>query len=509
MEGRRYRRQGRRRGETLLPLRSTNFTNTLSCWYCDLKITRFNEPIYKFGQHYNRFLRVWFTVGTGFSLSLLVGVTMVLIWESLTTSWLTLESNKLSELFDSSLFGVNPWALRFKMSLADLGYVVIATIISVVVHEFGHATAAASEGIQLEYIAIFLAILFPGALVAFNYELLYSKPRSTALRIYCAGIWHNAVCCATCGLALLMFPFLLSPLYTHRVGPMVTYVSPSSPLSGYLSPGDVIVSLEGTKIFGAIDWMEMANSLEKQSMVNSDFEDMKRYLTNKRTYCAPKSLVENREKLFSASNQSACPAEHVAFVSVPCFDLKARSETIGYCLSSADAVSLKSCGTLGMSESTCICSENELCLSPLQEPGVVWAEITYQNPYNRHCNSTTSDVSVEENCQKSFLYVGDASSLAHSVRLTSYQPRFSFPFGAYIPDLLEKICVWTFQVSLALALLNSLPVYCLDGESIFEASSSYFTVFSSGRRRLLIRVYLFWGSVITCLVFMRTLLIKF
>lgn len=50
-----------------------------------------------------------------------------------------------------------------------------------------------SEGIQLEYIAIFLAILFPGALVAFNYELLQAKPRATALRVYCAGIWHNAV----------------------------------------------------------------------------------------------------------------------------------------------------------------------------------------------------------------------------------------------------------------------------------------------------------------------------
>lgn len=75
-----------------------------------------------------------------------------------------------------------------------------------------------SEGIQLEYIAIFLAVLFPGALVAFNYELLQAKPRATALRVYCAGIWHNAVCCAACGLALLMLPTVLSPLYIHGIG---------------------------------------------------------------------------------------------------------------------------------------------------------------------------------------------------------------------------------------------------------------------------------------------------
>lgn len=49
-----------------------------------------------------------------------------------------------------------------------------------------------SEGIQIEYTAVFLAVLFPGALVAFNHELLQMIPRVATLRIYCAGIWHNA-----------------------------------------------------------------------------------------------------------------------------------------------------------------------------------------------------------------------------------------------------------------------------------------------------------------------------
>lgn len=50
-----------------------------------------------------------------------------------------------------------------------------------------------SEGVQVEYLAIFVAILFPGALVAFNLESLHALQRISALRIYCAGIWHNAV----------------------------------------------------------------------------------------------------------------------------------------------------------------------------------------------------------------------------------------------------------------------------------------------------------------------------
>lgn len=45
----------------------------------------------------------------------------------------------------------------------------------------------------MEYIAFFLALAFPGALVAFNDASLQLFSGVASLRIYCAGIWHNAV----------------------------------------------------------------------------------------------------------------------------------------------------------------------------------------------------------------------------------------------------------------------------------------------------------------------------
>lgn len=54
---------------------------------------------------------------------------------------------------------------------------------------------ASSECLQMEYVAVFVAFLFPGALVAFDSESLQQLPCFAALRIYCAGIWHNAVVC--------------------------------------------------------------------------------------------------------------------------------------------------------------------------------------------------------------------------------------------------------------------------------------------------------------------------
>lgn len=71
--------------------------------------------------------------------------------------------------------------------------------LNLVLLEISHAlcyctfSMESSEGIQVEYIAIFIAVLFPGALVAFNDDLLQASEHLTALRIYSAGIWHNAV----------------------------------------------------------------------------------------------------------------------------------------------------------------------------------------------------------------------------------------------------------------------------------------------------------------------------
>lgn len=70
----------------------------------------------------------------------------------------------------------------------------------------------------MEYIAVFLAILFPGALVAFNQDLLQSLPRCTVLRVYCAGIWHNAAVRTSLNMATkcscaILFVKVLTKLY--------------------------------------------------------------------------------------------------------------------------------------------------------------------------------------------------------------------------------------------------------------------------------------------------------
>lgn len=110
-------------------------------------------------------------------------------------------------------------------------------------------------------------------------------------------------------------------------------------------------------------------------------------------------------------------------------------------------------------------SQDEFCLVPVQEPGLVWVEIAYSSPsheclshvQNKSSLSETSGVK-ENSCGGTFTFVGDVISMAHSIQTTSYQPRWGPQVVAYFPNLLERTLIWTFHVSLALALLNGLPV---------------------------------------------------
>lgn len=86
MDGRRLRRFGRRRRRqsSLLPVGATapddNAAYTVSCCYCDFKIRALNDALSRFGRRHAAWLRVWFSIGVGFSLTLLLALSFLLVW---------------------------------------------------------------------------------------------------------------------------------------------------------------------------------------------------------------------------------------------------------------------------------------------------------------------------------------------------------------------------------------------------------------------------------------------
>ncbi|OVA07510.1 Membrane-bound transcription factor site-2 protease [Macleaya cordata] len=514
----------------------------------------------------------------------------VLLWNSASTLHLY---NGNVGLSNGLLFGYlpSPSVLKvpgFSISVSNGGYIIFSTLISVAVHEFGHAISAArfsvylrrnlipgetgrgfssdecgggisyngvaseeqainatdcrsltwwenmngttslenSEGIQIEYIAIFLAVLFPGALVALNYEMLQSLPQFAVLRIYCAGIWHNAVCCAVCALALFVLPSVLYPFYIHGENPMVLDVTSMSPLSGYLSPGDVIVSIDGLQVHYPQEWMELMarmNEVAIQSSHHSKDSRSFQEAAGRKGYCISSSWIQDKKNIQLVDDQSTCPDELTVFSRVPCFNLNAledgstddgnRKET-RHCLSARDVVHHKKCGdgwlAAGSNRSSCECSQDETCMGPVLSPGVTWVEIAYSRPYSAEClwlwrNSSADFVSPDSgatDCGGTFVFIGDALSMANSIGLTAYRPRSAISLGLSLPNGLEKILACTFHVSLTLALLNSLPVFFLDGESILEVILvGYITLLSPRKRRQVLRIFLFGGTLLSIIGF--------
>ncbi|PHT59417.1 hypothetical protein CQW23_01780 [Capsicum baccatum] len=532
MEGRRVRRFGRwRSNQTLLPVRVNRLSNIISCWYCDCKSSILNEPLFRFGRRYSRFLKAWFSIGVGFSLAVLSSVVMILLYEISQILCLYYGNTQMSNMMSEYQFVFSSTISGLTISLADVGYLCLSSILSVSVHELGHAVAAASEGIQMEYIAVFFAVLFPGALVAFNHELLQALSKVSALRIYCAGVWHNAVLCAVCAWALLLQPLILYPFYIHDEGPMVLDVSPTSPLSGYLSPGDVIISLDDIRINNVQEWSQIIAVLTERSHQNtqnhSRLENSLKRSVGK-GYCIPSSLVEEGKHVSLEGNGASCPDELSAFITIPCLDqamaeddnLEVSHQRDGgelHCFYAKDVLKLEKCGDgwgrLHSNRSSCLCSKEEACFLPLLSTGVAWVEIIYSSPSPLECSQlgrthiVDDDNSRENPCVKTFVFVGDIISIKHSVLLTSYQPRWPAKFGAHLPYVLEKFLMFTFHVSLTLAFLNSLPVYFLDGEAISEVIIHYFRILGPRRRRTILQYFLFGGTVASILIFARVFLV--
>ena len=94
-------------------------------------------------------------------------------------------------------------------------YLFFVLLISGICHEMGHALAAAAESVRVEASGCFLMVLYPGAFVELHAGLLAMVHPWKQLRIYCAGIWHNAVMAAVSFFLLLYLPCKCQKLDEH------------------------------------------------------------------------------------------------------------------------------------------------------------------------------------------------------------------------------------------------------------------------------------------------------
>ena len=143
--------------------------------------------------------------------------------------------------------GVNlPWS--------QVLYYLVTLTISGVFHEFGHAISAVRydlnfkrslinfrfcsckslgpqyrliscsfnrEQVRVNGFGMFFMLIYPGAFVDLYTEHLTVISPLRQLRIYCAGVWHNAVLVLVGMLLIWCLPYLLVPFYVTGQGAVV------------------------------------------------------------------------------------------------------------------------------------------------------------------------------------------------------------------------------------------------------------------------------------------------
>ncbi|KAI9026909.1 peptidase family M50-domain-containing protein [Hyaloraphidium curvatum] len=279
---------------------TTHYTE-LSFGHLRYTTTSLNETFLSLGSKYTRFLQIWFSVGVLFGIltMLLSGPLLLLgsirIVQSMFLGDAAAESAKAGHAADEYDMDFAEWAGRkgqflvtvipgVNLPLSQIWYYLIAVFIAALVHEAGHAVAAAIERIPLHSFGFFVFLMYPGAYVNLDSHTLHLLHPFRQLRVICAGAWHNIVLFAFGFLLLNSLPVTMKWGYTTvgevADGLVVMQVEEGSPLHGHVLPGSVVARIGDTKVYDEETWENaLRQSLKNRTSIET-------------SYCVPRSEIE-------------------------------------------------------------------------------------------------------------------------------------------------------------------------------------------------------------------------
>jgi S2P endopeptidase len=178
-----------------------------------------NRPMNNLNPMYFRILRGWFNCGVCLGIALMLLAPLVLgcsLFGVAVASlpWLS-EGPRASPGILLPVYNgneesrvLNPLIPGVTIPGFHIVYLFVVLLVSGVFHELGHALAASAESVRIESFGGFLMIFYPGAFVELHSGLLAAVRPWQQLRIFCAGIWHNAVIVIAAAMLLSYLPGL-------------------------------------------------------------------------------------------------------------------------------------------------------------------------------------------------------------------------------------------------------------------------------------------------------------
>ena len=204
----------------------------------------------------------------------------------------------------------------FTLPLSSIGYLWLAVLCSVVLHEAGHALCACAEGVRIRSVGLTWLVMFPAAYVETeeleNDTETQSDTQSSGsdhddedeaedrvpavsaiqkLKIVSAGVYHNLLLSAATLAILAAMPTLFSLAY-HTADRGVTIlsvhggVSPALSTSPVLTVGSRIVGVNQWPVSGVTEWRDvLIHRMQQQQAPTHD------------GWCVSSAMVEDTAKV--------------------------------------------------------------------------------------------------------------------------------------------------------------------------------------------------------------------
>ena len=394
---------------------------TLSFAHVRCYTTKFNRLFQLVGTTSKRACRCWFTLGA------LIGVLLMLL--SLMVLGLTLYQafaapEGTQQVLTPVMPGVNlPWN--------DIAYYLLTLAVCGVFHEAGHALAASTEQVRVNGFGVFMLFLYPGAFVDLHSDHLSVISPQRQLRIYCAGVWHNVIL-VLCALGFLWtLPYSLAPFYSVDGGIVVTSLPTGSVLEGKINPGDIITSVNSCPINTDVDWFNCLEELHSSSQHG---------------YCVSQELMSERVSL--ALNQTTLAEDG----SRECCDKDSQSDICFQVVFGGQRPSIYKCLRARTITARTTCTNARDC-GGVSEHACVFPALSSPSKLLRISHNGGEDV----------LFLGDPRALNFVVSISSFVPKTpNVPL--WLPGFLRTLSTYFISLSSALALLNMVPAYFLDGQ---------------------------------------------
>ncbi|CAN8196782.1 unnamed protein product [Coccothraustes coccothraustes] len=393
----------------------------------------FNRQFYNWGRWKPKFLYLWFSVGMVFGIVAMFGSVILLgktLLQTLTQMLTEAPKAQNDRMLQVVVPGVN-------LPISQLTYFFSAILISGVIHEVGHGVAAIREQVRFNGFGIFIFIVYPGAFVdLFTTHLQLISPVQQ-LRIFCAGVWHNFVLGVASFMVLFLLPAILFPFYYTGVGALVTEVAEDSPANGPrgLFVGDLVTNLQDCPVYNVEDWNSCLGDISEKSQVG---------------YCVSAATLQQLSfpaRVYRRLDGTVECCSNNSLTDI-CFSYSNKLDSHMYaCLPARKVI-----------EASKVCRTNMDCHKDFVPSFCVTPSLENQ----------TRLIRVKHPPHIDMLYVGHPMHLQYTVSLSSFVPRQNF-LSINLPVVIETFCKYLISLSGALAVINAVPCFALDGQWILNS----------------------------------------